>query len=154
MTICIHCTRHVFRPCVAANDNAPPAPRATPHGIVVACDRTLLRRVHFRRMAVATAALLAQTALSRRGFANWLTDVIFEYEGAIVCPDGRPFAVTDTLVDDAFNNDGSFRWLSDFIRFADKEPRQSPQRGILARLRVIDLAFRIAYPDIARHFMR
>lgn len=60
------------------------------------------------------------------------------------------FEVSDTAIDEAFNDDGSFRWLSDFLRFAEMEPRQRPQARVLDRLRLIDLALRIAKPERAR----
>jgi hypothetical protein len=53
-------------------------------------------------------------------------------------------------IDRAFNDDDSFRWRSDFLRFAETEPKQPPQARVLNRLRLIDLAFRIAKPEQAR----
>ena len=41
------------------------------------------------------------------------------------------------------------------VRLDSREiTRMKPQERVLARLRLIDLAFRIARPDIARHFGR
>jgi len=149
MPLCSTCNREVCNPCVRTALDAERRRR-----IVVASDRELRRRSYFRRLAMATKALLAELALSRREMPDWIADTIYAYRGEVVWPEGRPFNVSDTDIDDAFNNDGSFRWLSGFIRFADAAPRQAPQSRILDRLRLIDLAFRIARPDIARHFGR
>lgn len=81
---------------------------------------------------------------------NWIADVIFRYEGQITWGNGDRFVIADTAIDHAFNEDGSFRWISDFLNFAETPPRQRPQDRVLARLRLIDLAFRIAYPERER----
>ncbi|WP_413207889.1 hypothetical protein [Rhodospirillum sp. A1_3_36] len=120
----------------------------TEERICVASDSVLGNRDRLRRVATGTVGL----GLSRREIPNWMADSIFGYEGVIQWPGGRPFPVPDTLIDDAFNNDGSFRWLSDFMRFAEVPPRQKPQARVLQRLRLLDLAFWIDKPDIARHF--
>lgn len=136
MPICAICGRDVCKPCVfqPANDNK--------RTVTVASDEELLRRSHFQRLAVATRAL----GLSRREVPNWIADTIYGFRGKIVWPAGKPFEVGDEDIDAAFNDDGSFRWLSGFMRFAEVPPRQNPQRRVLARLRLIDLAFRIAHP--------
>lgn len=57
---------------------------------------------------------------------------------------GPKFEPTDTEVDDTFA-DPDFHWISDFPSFTDVPPRR-----VLARLRLIDLYFRIKYPERAR----
>ncbi len=87
--------------------------------------------------------------LPRRDIPNWIADHVFGFDGLIVWPTGLPFVLSDAAIDDAFNDDGSFRWLSDFLRFVQSPPRQRPQERILDRLRLLDLAFRIAKPEQA-----
>lgn len=149
MPLCAKCNRDVCNPCLRTQPDTGKRRR-----IVVASDRELRRRSYFRRLAMATKALQAELKLSRREIPDWIADTIYAWRGEIVWPDGRPFDVSDTDIDDAFRNDGSFRWLSGFVRFADTVPRQAPQSRIVDRLRLIDLAFRIARPDVARHFGR
>ena len=149
MPLCIKCNREVCRPCVPALIGSSPKRK-----IVVATDDELQQLAYFRRLAIASAALMDEDAVSRREFPNWVADAIFNFDGPILWPHGGAFIVRDTAIDDAFNNDGSFRWLSGFIRFAEDPPRQAPQYRVLARLRLIDLAFKIDKPDIARHFGR
>lgn len=141
MPYCIACRQNVCRPCQSLY--AVPLARRR---VVVASDSQLLRKSPVHRLAMATRAL----ELPRREIPNWIADQLFGFEGAIVWPDGRAFDLTDTAIDDAFNDDGSFRWLSDFLRFAEEPPKQRPQSRVLDRLRLIDLAFRIAKPERAR----
>ena len=149
MPLCVKCNRLVCRPCI----------RGTSHcdgyrKIVVASDDALLNPVCFRRMAMATAALKEELSLTRRDIPDWIADAIYGYDGPVIWAHGGVFIVPDTAIDDAFNNDGSFRWLSSFVRFAEEPPRQAPQYRIVNRLRLIELAFQIARPDTARHFHR
>ena len=111
--------------------------------VVVASDRQLRRKSHFQRLAIATGAL----QFSRRKLIDEISDELYAFTGKIVWPDGTLFEVPD--IDDAFGGDGSFRWLSDFIRFAEQPPQQHPQRRVIARLRLIDLYFRIKHPERA-----
>lgn len=130
--------REYFKP--YATPDSPP-PRKT---VVVATNFELSRIWYFRRLAIATCAL----DLSRREIPNWIADVIFSYEGRILWPNGEEFRISDTAIDDVFGNDGSFRWISDFLKFGSlRAPRQKPQYRIIKRLRLIDLAFRIAHPN-------
>ncbi|MEM7777758.1 MAG: hypothetical protein AAF732_19380 [Pseudomonadota bacterium] len=114
--------------------------------VIVAGDADLCRKSHFQRLAIATRAL----EYTRREIPNVMADVIFGFDGKILRPDGRSFAIADDAIDLAFNDDGSFRWLSDFLRFAVEPPKQRPQERLIERLRLIDLAFRIACPERAK----
>lgn len=112
--------------------------------VVVASTNELCRRSHYMRLVIATRAL----PVSRRELINVVADALYGYKGKIVWPSGQAFSIP--YVDDAFGSDGSFRWVSDFLRFAEEAPRQMPQQRIIARLRLIDLYFRIKYPERAR----
>jgi len=142
-TYCAKCRLIVCQPCV-------PVLRAESQTVVLVSDSQLSRKSHVQRLAMATRAL----ELPRRAIPDWIADQVFGFEGVIVWADGQPFDLSDTGIDEAFNDDGSFRWLSDFLRFAEAEPRQRPQTRVLDRLRLIDLAFRIAKPDQARLIRR
>lgn len=120
------------------------APNDPARTVVVASDTALRSLSHFQRLSIATAAL----EVSRRELPNLIADTIYNFEGKIVWPNGTTYDLPD--VDDAFGGEGSFRWVSDFIRFAEVPPRQHPQRRVIERLRLIDLYFRIAYPERAR----
>jgi len=136
---CVKCRLSVCNPCM-------PVAGQNVRTVAVASDAQLSRKSHVQRLAMAARAL----ELPRRAIPDWIADQLFGFEGVIVWPDGKPFELSDTAIDETFNDDGSFRWLSDFLRFAEAEPRQRPQARVLNRLRLIDLAFRIAHPDRAR----
>lgn len=112
--------------------------------VVVASTHELRRRSHYMRLAIATKAL----PVSRRELINVVADAIYGFKGKIIWPSGDAFPIP--YVDDAFGNDGSFRWVSDFLRFSEETPRQMPQKRIIERLRLIDLYFRIKHPERAR----
>ncbi len=118
--------------------------------IYVRNSETLLNVHYFRRLAIAIANL----DLPRREIPNWIVDTIYNFEGTIHYPEGRLFIISDTDIDDAFNGDGSFRWLSDFIKFATIPPKQNPQSRLLERLRLLDLALQIDKPNIWKHLSR
>lgn len=144
MPICTKCGREVCTPCQSG------CLIKCTRTVVVASNAQLLRKSHHYRLAMVTRDLILKYDLSRRAYADWLADILFDETIRTVYRDGRPYVITDTIIDDVFNNDGSFRWLSDFLLFADDPIRQCPQKRILERLRVIDLSIRIAYPDRAK----
>lgn len=113
--------------------------------VVMATDFHLGRKSHMQRLAIAAVA----EGFSRREWPNEIADAVYGFEGTIYFADGRKFEPTDTEIDDTFA-DPDFRWISDFLSFADVPPRQRPQRRVIARLRLIDLYFRIKHPERAR----
>jgi len=137
MLFCSRCLKYIDTSCAV---NLCPKRK-----VILATNRELCRRSHFQRLAIASRAL----NLPRREFPNWMADTIFGFEGEFFSSEGDAFDVDDEDIDAAFNDDGSFRWLSDFLVFADLPPRQRPQWRIIERLRLIDLAFRIAHPERA-----
>lgn len=121
------------------------APEPNARSVVMATDFQLGRIPHVSRLAIAAVA----EGFSRREWPNAIADAIYGFEGTIYFADGRKFEPTDTEIDDTFA-DPEFRWISDFLSFADIPPRQRPQRRVIARLRLIDLYFRIKHPERAR----
>ncbi|ODA66588.1 hypothetical protein A7A08_02355 [Methyloligella halotolerans] len=126
------------------------AERVDPAGesVTVASDFQLRSPAHFQRLAIATAAL----GLPRRAITDWLADVIYGYDGRILWPNGSEHGLPD--IEEVFGDDGSYRWLGYFVKFAEEPPRQRPQARVVERLRVIDLAFKIAHPERARLIAR
>lgn len=153
MTVqCTKCGYQVRRPCTAANDYNPNDQKF----VIMACDEVLSNLVYYRRLATAMASLMLNRPLSRRKFADYMATTIFGFLGndGIVCDRNvKPIVIRDTAIDDAFKDDGSFRWLSDFVK-RGVDPKQRPPASTLVRLRIIDLTFRIAMPEIAKHFSR
>lgn len=109
---------------------------------------------YYHRLAKATATLCDENGLSmtRRAIPNWMADCLYRDDITFIRVNGDAFEIADTAIDDAFNNDGSFRWLSDLIAFADTPPRQAPQERLYDRLVLLALSFWVAYPEIAAGF--
>lgn len=136
--MCLKCRLVVCNPCV-------PSKCALPEKwIMTASDRELRRRSHHLRLAIATAEL----GLGRRPLADELALVIYNYDGVVFKPDWSVLEIYDTLIDDIFGGP-DFRWLSDHMNFAIYPPRQGPREDMVERFRLIDLYFRIKYPDRA-----
>lgn len=116
--------------------------------VVVASNYQLSRRSHVNRLAIATV----ERDIPRRRLADWIAEIIANYEGEIVWATGAEFVFDDEAIDRAFGieEDPSQRWVGDFYKFAVEAPKQVAQARIIERLRYIDLAFRIAYSERAR----
>ena len=145
MFLCSKCNRSVCNPCQTPYKRSDKVAE-----VFMARPAALRSRSYFRRLAIATRNL----GLSRREIPNWMANTIFRFEGVIRSHDGQALNITDTAIDDAFRNDGSFRWLSDFMGFAERPLRQSPQMRVVVRLQLLDIAFKIDKPEIAKHFGR
>jgi hypothetical protein len=98
-----------------------------------------------RDAMLALATDMQKLNLSRRQIPDWMADRIYGFEGEILDENDQPFELDDEAIDLAFNNDGSFRWLSDFFRVTKEPPRQRAQRRIHERLKLIYLALCIEY---------
>lgn len=123
--------------------------------IVVPEPSEVLTISYYHELAKAVADLRHPDGrrMSRRDVPFWMADQLFS-DVSFVRKDGSAFEVTDTAIDDAFNDDGSFRWLSDLVAFAENPPRQTPQARLAPRLILLSLAFWVAYPEIAAGFGR
>lgn len=130
----------------AANDNDPRGGLT----VTLPVTATVMQQAAVQRLAMAIQSL----SLSRRQIPDWMADTIYRFEGTIRLSDGSRFCMCRVDIDAAFNDDGSFRWLSDFLRFANAPPRQAPQRRVLKRLQLLLLALMIARPEIAQHVLR
>jgi len=75
--------------------------------IVIPPDQVLLSAYFLRRIA----ALLASLDIPRRSIPDWIADTLYEYGGKVSHASGAHFDVHAVDVDDAFGNEGSFRWV-------------------------------------------
>lgn len=113
--------------------------------IILPPDRVLRQPAVVRRVAIAAAA----EGFPRREWPNVIADALYGYEGSIFFADGRRFEPTDTEIDDTFD-DPDFRWISDFLSFAEVGPRQRAQLRTVPRIRLFYVNFRIRRPERAR----
>ncbi len=144
MTDCHACGLIVWAGPVPANDNQPSC-----FCVTVAADFELRRRGH----RIALAAEINRLGLSRREVVNWVADEIYGYSGAVHWPNGVTFPIWDTLVDDAFT-DGSQSWVGDFMKQSVNAPLIRPQKRVIPKLRLLDLAIRISDPRLAARIAR
>lgn len=123
----------------AANDNA------TIDKVVVASNYLLSQPYYVHRLAIAVVAL----DIPRRKLVDWVGDQIDHYTGRIVWASGAPFTYGDTEIYDVFNVEGdpSQRWTGDFYKFAVRAPIQIAQTRVVDRLRFINTAVCVTYPD-------
>jgi len=103
--------------------------------IVIPPDHILLSASFLRRIA----SLLASLDIPRRSIPDWIADTLYEYRGKVTHSSGDRFDIRSVDVDEAFGNEGSFRWVSDFLKLKDQSWKQSPQKRVLARIRLIVL---------------
>lgn len=132
-----------YRP---ANDNTPPGGEAH---IVIPDDDLLLRPATTARLAIALRA----KGMSRRITPDWMLDLIYRFKGKISYHDGTPFCRCAIDIDQIMGDEGSFRWLQDFLEFADQEPRQNMQEKVLPRLQMIALVLIIDDPTVVSYIL-
>lgn len=130
----------------AANDNLKGGEKPR---IMIPENDVLLRPATTARLAIALRA----KGLSRRAFPIFILDMLYDFKGEISYADGTPFCRCAVDVDAAFNDEGSMRWLHDFMEFADRDPKQNMQERVLPRLQLIFLALAIDDPTLAGHIL-
>lgn len=122
--------------------------------VIVASDYELARRSHMQRLAMATLEL----RIPRRRLADRIAEVNARYDCEIVWGSGAPFTFSEMQIYEDFllvegpgrRTDFSQRWVGDFYRFSVMPPRQLAQSRVIARLRWIDLMWRIENPERAK----
>jgi hypothetical protein len=78
--------------------------------------------------------------LPRREIPNWIADKLASWEGGLSYDEIFEFSTDDESIDRAFNHEGSFRWISDFVKFSDEKPKQKAQYRIMDRLLIMSAA--------------
>lgn len=89
------------------------------------------------------AQQLTEKMLSRMQTANWLSDILYGYDGKIYVSRHYILNVHDEIVDNAFGKDGAFTWASDVKRFADRLPERRSSRSQLLKMQVFDAVYKI-----------
>ena len=122
--------------------------------ILVPSSDDVLTIGFYHRLAKAVANLSDDDGLplSRRKVPDWMAECLFREDVRFFLADGSELHISDTAIDDAFNNDGSFRWLSDLVAYAERPPLQTPHANLYSRLMLIALSFWVASPEIAEGF--
>lgn len=120
--------------------------------VFVAQKHEILRISHHHRLAIAVKNLNK----SRREIPLWICETICNYSGEIRFRDNSLFTPDFDKIDELCGgeDDPSYRFYSDFIKFADRPLLRLPKRTIACKLQMLDLAIRIEHPDIAENIAR
>ncbi len=114
--------------------------------VYVATRSELVRKSYYRRLWIAARNL----KVPRRAWLDEIADTLRDFDGMILYRSGIRYNVPD--IDEVFGDDPDVRWLGYYF-LADashKYPRHRSRK--FQRLQLIDLYFRIRYPDMAEHF--
>jgi hypothetical protein len=111
--------------------------RTMPNSAIVLYGDDVIASIEFLQRL---AQFYASLDRSRRTIPDWIADQLSIYTGAIHTRRSIEFVPEDGAVDAAFNDDDSFRWLSDFLKYASTTPRQRAQARIIDRLRIMTIA--------------
>lgn len=114
--------------------------------ICVASDLELTTPSYYNRLWLA----IKNSGIRRRDWLDEIADAIRDHDGEIKTPCGGIYIVPD--IDETFGDDPDVRWLGYFLAVAPIEHTLARRSRKIERLRLLDLYFRIRYPDIARHF--
>lgn len=114
--------------------------------VFLATDEELSDTHYYLRVWLAARNI----SIGRRAWLDEIADAFRDFDGTIWAPDGKVFEVP--LVDDVFGPDQEMRWMSDYLRPDNTGLHPDQFSSRLDRVRLIDLYFRIRYPQIARHF--
>jgi hypothetical protein len=96
------------------------------------------------------ARLLIYIDVPRREVPEWVTNTFYAFEGFVIDEHGRDVTIDVDEFYASFNEDAEFRWISDFLKFAQREPRQRAQRRVMDRLRYLTAAAAV-YEYTYRH---
>ncbi len=122
-------------------------PLAAPARAIRSASNSELRNpLYLKDLKAAMRAL----ALPRRAWRDAIAEAFRDFEGGFLGPGGARFEAP--YVDDHFPDDADQRWVSAFIA---NDPEDGPPRltaKSLERVRLIDLYFRIRYPELAATF--
>lgn len=118
------------------------------HCVFVATDEELSDIHYYLRVWLAARNL----PISRRRWLDEIADTFRDYEGTIWGTDGEVYEIP--LVDEVFGGDYEMRWMSGYLRPDSTGTRPDQLTPRLERVRLIDLYFKIRYPQLARHFKR
>lgn len=114
--------------------------------VYVATHSELMRKSYYRRLWIAARNL----HIPRRAWLDEIADTLRDFDGMILYRSGIRYNIPD--IDEVFGDDPDVRWLGYYF-LADqyhKYPKHKSRK--LQRLELIDLYFRIRYPQLAKKF--
>lgn len=116
--------------------------------ITVANEKMLASEHYQKRLWIATR----NKPIPRREWLDEIADALRDYDGMIVNEYGRKFSIPE--VDETFGDDLDMRWIAYYMRPDHSGEYPASKSRKLKRLQLLDIYFKIKYPDIAQHFDR
>lgn len=108
--------------------------------IVLECESLILTREFVHELAKKIEA----QKLSRQKSIGWLDEKLFhELKLRVFHANGAEFHVYPGIYEDAYFGSMDYRWNTDIKAFADRMPQRAPNKKLLLRLWLWDLAFKI-----------
>ena len=107
--------------------------------VFVDSDDQIRSPIYQRNVAIG----FLSTGMSRRRFVDWAHDQLVNCDQTLRWPDGRPYEMSDTPIDDVFWDDGSFRWLSELAKRAREPIKRQTQERLIERYRRLGLALKL-----------
>ena len=108
----------------------------------------LLSQHYYRRLWLA----VRNVDIARRDWLDELADTFRDYPGVILTPCGQYYDLP--FIDDIFGDDIDMRWLGYYLCADDSGSGPRVRTRQTERLQILDLYFRIKWPEIARHFAK
>ena len=99
-------------------------------------------------LAVAVGALVNT---SRREVVEWLCPAIWYFDGEVFAADGSAYDLLAVNPDKILHpkKDRDFRWVSRFLSWQHKTPKQKPRNDVLPRLELMYLGLACTHRDVA-----
>lgn len=118
--------------------------------ITLVSENELFQEAYYRRLWIATSA--RSSSIPRRIWLDELADTFRDFDGQFFTVYGDEYELPD--LDDVFGNDTDMRWFSEYLKVDDSGDHPKIKSRKYERLQLIDLYFKIRFPDIAQHFGR
>ncbi len=120
---------------------------ANKHRVVyVATQTELVNPVYYRRLWIATRNI----PIPRRGWLDEIADTLRDFDGNVLHPNGSTYDIP--CVDTTFGDDPDVRWLGYYLLADGSGDYPKIITRKLQRVQLLDLYFRIKYPQIADSF--
>ncbi len=97
-----------------------------------------------REFLLELAKKLKELDRSRQGTIDWLDRRLFhDLDRRVYLHGGEQLVIHRDIIDEAYGWSDEYRWNTDVKRLASEHPQRAPNRSLLLRLNLWDLAFKI-----------
>lgn len=109
-------------------------------GYILAAEKIIRTRQRYQALGKSMSNL----GLSRQKSIDWLDQKLFhELDRPVFHAHGEEFHIYPGIYEDAYFGSFDYRWNSDVKVFADLMPQRAPNKNLLLRLWLWDLAFKV-----------